>query len=434
MKIMSIKRVFIAFLFCTMPFMGNAAVDLSDLVGRIRDLGNPSLSPYVERMQLKDPVVQAQAVKEVRPVLSEITDPKIFKLIRELDDAYIALLMEKVCGLEDELLPGIKCKLTNPGERKRGIYALILSNKNIGINLGFAAALLEDRPHVILKQKAIEYFTNKLGDSLKSVSFMEKGSGDQAGNIVRITLRSEEILDYYTKTHLGGLKSGGSNSVKPVDVRELFVYKFLERSGLGPEVHFFWDDLENFYIATKDAGDGGASFATYDQVRNRKELGGVANYRTWNLTSEDEVNPMIIEALVMADIVGRIFGLSDLITNSGNIGFICNDNQITAYKIIDFSFGRISRSNTIFPGFLGGNDVRFYLGANDKIVNYFLGTPAGTERIEVAKEKFKPRMFLDAIDAAEKEVQSLGLDSTLAAYVGQVKANVNAFASGLQSM
>jgi hypothetical protein len=422
------------FLFCAMPFVGNAAVDLSSLADKVRALDDPSLLQYADQMGVDDPVIQAQAVKKIRVALFGITGLKVFNLIKDLDNAYVALLTEKVCTLKDLSLSKVERKLKTPGKIRRGVQALILSNKDVGIDAGFAMAVLDDRSHVILKCKAMEYFANKFGDSLQAVSFMEKESGIQAGNIVRVTLTSGETIDYYTKTHLGGLKSGGSNSAKPVDIRELFVYKFLEYSGLGPEVHFFWDDLENFYIAARDASpDAVHRFLTYDQVRDKKSLGGVTNYKRWDLTSEDKVNPMIIEALVMSDVVGRIFGLSDLITNSGNIGFICNDNQITAYKIIDFSFGRISRPNAIFPGFLGGNDIRFYLGAVDKIVNYFLGTPKGQERIAVARERFKPRVFSDAIDAAEKEVQSLELSSNaLAIYVAQVKANVNAFAKGLE--
>ncbi|MDR0646938.1 MAG: hypothetical protein LBF43_00685 [Puniceicoccales bacterium] len=440
---MSIKKGFITFLFCTMPFMGNAEVDLSDLAGKIRDLGNSLLSSYVERMQIKDPAVQAQAVREVRLVLSEIRDPEIFELIRELDDAYIALLIEKVCGLEDASLSEIKRKLTSSGERRRGINALTLSGKDIGINSGFAAALLADRPHIILKQKAIEYFTNKFGDSLKAVSFMEKESGDQAGNVVRVTLWSEEIIDYYTKTHLGRLKFEGSNSAKPVDIRELFVYKFLEVSNFGTESHFFWDNLNDFYIATKDAGsDASIKFHTYAAVRGCRELCGVTNYATWNPESGEETNPMVIEALVMADIVGRIFDLSDLVTNDGNMGFSSDEKQgkITGYKIVDFRFANVDADpSTVFPGFLGGNDIRFYLGADDKIVNYFLETPAGTERIEVAKEKFNQKSFLDAIEQARVQVLSMGIPfsvqniQVLAEYVEQVKANVVAFAGALSA-
>lgn len=39
---------------------------------------------------------------------------------------------------------------------------------------------------------------------------------------------------------------------KPVNPIELFTYKILEYLEYGSEVRFFYDDAQNFYIATKD--------------------------------------------------------------------------------------------------------------------------------------------------------------------------------------
>ncbi|MDR0755513.1 MAG: hypothetical protein LBE99_01180 [Puniceicoccales bacterium] len=48
---MSIKKGFVTFLFCVMPFMGNAAVDLSDLAGKIHDFSEQSLQQLAAQAQ-----------------------------------------------------------------------------------------------------------------------------------------------------------------------------------------------------------------------------------------------------------------------------------------------------------------------------------------------------------------------------------------------
>lgn len=60
-------------------------------------------------------------------------------------------------------------------------------------------------------------------------------------------------MNFYVKTHSGGLlRSSNKSTSKPVDPIELITYKILEHSGYGTESHFFYDDIKNFYIATKD--------------------------------------------------------------------------------------------------------------------------------------------------------------------------------------
>ena len=55
------------------------------------------------------------------------------------------------------------------------------------------------------------------------------------------------------KTHTGGLKQNTKSSENsPVDPLELFTYKILEYSGYGTETNFIYDDVQNFYICTKD--------------------------------------------------------------------------------------------------------------------------------------------------------------------------------------
>jgi hypothetical protein len=62
------------------------------------------------------------------------------------------------------------------------------------------------------------------------------------------------VITYYAKTHRGGFKADLSGTTYPVDLKELLVYKILELLQIGPETHFFYIDVKEFYIVTKDVG------------------------------------------------------------------------------------------------------------------------------------------------------------------------------------
>jgi hypothetical protein len=65
-------------------------------------------------------------------------------------------------------------------------------------------------------------------------------------------MKDGEVVTYYAKTHRGGFKADLSGTTYPVDLKELLVYRILELLGIGPETHFFYNDVKEFYIATKD--------------------------------------------------------------------------------------------------------------------------------------------------------------------------------------
>ena len=72
------------------------------------------------------------------------------------------------------------------------------------------------------------------------------------GNRVIVQSEDWQKVTCHAKTHQGGLKTLHSSSiVQPVDLKELLIYKVLEFLGIGAETHFFYDDIKNFYIATK---------------------------------------------------------------------------------------------------------------------------------------------------------------------------------------
>ncbi len=149
---------------------------------------------------------------------------------------------------------------------------------------------------------------------------------------------------------------------KPVDPIELLTYKILEHSGYGTESHFFYDDIKNFYIATKDV----AFYADKKQVRsyssfltsNREKL----NFPRKMRAQGNEYGPplaeeqSIIDGLMTADIISRIFCLTDILSHDGNIIFI-KEKQKWKLKIIDFINNKqrgYSNGSSLYNGLVSG--------------------------------------------------------------------------------
>ena len=109
-------------------------------------------------------------------------------------------------------------------------------------------------PVIKLQAELTRFFQRYFGENFVSIEFLEKRGGIQLGLKARITLRnSPNKIDYYVKTHRGGLlsptMSSGSAAQKPVDLKELFVYKVFELIGLTPETHlFFGENANDFYM------------------------------------------------------------------------------------------------------------------------------------------------------------------------------------------
>jgi hypothetical protein len=118
---------------------------------------------------------------------------------------------------------------------------------------------------------------------------------------------------------------------------------------------------------------------------------------TFDTLQESDEKAIIIQGLVFIDIISRILGLTDLVTNSGNFYFICDTSQhISGFKVIDFGIGRII-SGTVFKGFLEGNGIYQFKNSRDPLIRYFLAEGTDT-RVKRAQAVFLPKRD-DAIRA-----------------------------------
>lgn len=218
----------------------------------------------------------------------------------------------------------------------------------------------------------------------------ENSGGIQFKRMVDV---GEPPVTYYVKTHSGGLLQQTAHSTrKPLEILEPLTYKILQHAGYGPECHFFFHDLQNFYIATRDAGSYAAprqalpiqsftQFLKEDQKSFREDV-------------TPERNP-IIRGLMVADILSRLLGLTDIITQDGNMLFIA---QGDTWKIllIDFRLvegGRwrlmaagpqLTSGQILFQGLLNGNRECNYLGMNS-IIAHYLGAKDLPLRLDHAK-------------------------------------------------
>jgi hypothetical protein len=126
-----------------------------------------------------------------------------------------------------------------------------------------------------LKHCALQYFAHFFLGDTPTVKFFPKLAGVQMGNQAHVTFPDGKSLKYHKKTHSGGRFASRSSAAKPIDPRELLVYKFLEHLGMGCESHFFHRSLEDVFIATLDAGHAeGSRFSTFQRAMCNAEFDG----------------------------------------------------------------------------------------------------------------------------------------------------------------
>ena len=234
---------------------------------------------------------------------------------------------------------------------------------------------------------------------LAEPEFFTKKGGDQLGRTMRITYENTQTqkkhtVQYYIKTHQYGSKSGKS-STKPLDPKELFIYKVLEYVGLGPKVEFCLNPLSpgGFYIATQDC-----SFSELDEDQKFLTLDDLKNKQQENPKDTDELLCQMQEAIstgfAAADILSRLFCLRDVITNSGNSGFVLSHNKYE-FKIIDFIVEtRFDSyfSDRLFAGYKSGNGAFNY--NDDSFLKKYL-ILEGSDKTKIAQDAAQ-KFFLDA--------------------------------------
>jgi len=214
------------------------------------------------------------------------------------------------------------------------------SNKKSGVQLGATMTI------------TYEEQGSKVSENTEG---LEETSPDNTDNV---EIRMARRIAYFIKTHQHGSTSERS-SIKPVDPKELFVYKVLEYIGYGPKTHFFFNQLSagGFFIATQDLG--------FTKICNKKKTFTLfANLmKKYNETPENPAHDGARRNLICLDILSRILRLHDTTTNPGNFGVVTVERVRDKWKFLDFRVVEDSDmylNPRIFEGFQRGNGVFNY--------------------------------------------------------------------------
>jgi len=298
-----------------------------------------------------------------------------------------------------EILSGAFSRIQNPEQRPG-------ATKLLGSISSLCRSAWEE-PLVVLQKKAREYFTEWFGRELEpeSIRFSPKDVGDQLGCVMHFTVAGQPVT-YHIKTHRQGIKNDLTDDAGVLEPYELFGYAFLEASNCGPEAHFFGVDAENFYIATLDAGypnDGlpePLPFFTYGQLQE-----GHPDFFHKKPSQKWHIHPLVKEGLVTADIITRVLGLSDTVTNPGNICFIVDrTGELERFQIIDIALIRQYLNAQCALGGLYSEFVRG-VGHSYRLLHEaacrYLSSKSSEKRIAYARSLFTLAEFLQWIDEAE---------------------------------
>ncbi|MDR0392934.1 MAG: hypothetical protein LBH52_01745 [Puniceicoccales bacterium] len=381
--------------------------------------------------------------EKIRLFSTQIGDPKVATALKADADR-----LEMPSGNPREQIRTIESILQKLDNYKKKEGALTLRRGCIR-----AETYFQEIPYELLRQKVREYLLEQYPDA--EIEFSYKEEGKRLGDCAHVSLSGRPEVTYHAKTHGRGLYSSVESEssyyeAEPVDLRELFVYKFLQYSGFGPEVHFTWYDERNFYIITKDVGcteSGEVKKYDYGTVKSRQDLLGIslgAKYTKLKPSQEPLVNRVIKESFVLIDIISRIFELEDVITNYGNFFFVTDvSGSISSFSVIDFEISnrRTTFAETLFRGFLLGTGPYHCLGFSDPISRYFMVDRDESARIETAQEIFLPLVetFTRAIEqsfqnilALQKEIPTLDIEP-LKEYHQEIQDNMDALVKNLQT-
>ena len=255
-------------------------------------------------------------------------------------------------------------ELIEDEETKNFIIDNIGTNENIANFIFSSRLFLESDLKRLYKvkikvnpdQKDISKIKYEFLDSNENVVFStflgKKKFGIQFGGIITIESKQNKERLFF-KTHQNGSRftnytgvlfySKSISLAKPVNIRELLIYKVLEKLGMGPEVKFVVNPFifQDLYIVTKDLSNDKSNeiFTISANLENDEKIEKLINDKD-----------LILE-FTKFDLINRILSIDDL--NPGNYGILSKDNK-NLVKIIDFkapntliSLGKIILDNFV---------------------------------------------------------------------------------------
>jgi len=191
--------------------------------------------------------------------------------------------------------------------------------------------------------------------------FSRKKGGVQFGTIMAVYYgeREQDITRYFVKSHqdyqvsrssdMSGKISMTIPTIEPFNLKEMLVYKMLEKLGLGAKVNFVINPYARnglFFVS-----EGLLGFEEGEKLEKDETFREI-------LVAENTIKTVtpLKMAINQFDLLGRIFDLGDF--NSGNFGVVGRQSEKLDWKMIDF---RVTDNKIPFSlkGFLKGN-TRFH--------------------------------------------------------------------------
>ena len=155
-----------------------------------------------------------------------------------------------------------------------------------------------------------EHFTNPENKEKRSVVTNEpKTYGVRLGMKYTIVKNTEKV-GYFVKSHQWGPTFSNPSHNQRFDTREVFIYRFLQNSGLGPETEFIVSPYESgttLWLATKECPFIPGALLDESSVSNR--------------------------ALLIIDFVCQILRLADCANNPFNFGQVGKEPMIVDFRV-----------------------------------------------------------------------------------------------------
>lgn len=168
---------------------------------------------------------------------------------------------------------------------------------------------------ILLKSSFQKLMKNEDKKLIGEIHFKSKEEGAQFGLRVFVPIEGEELL-FHVKSHQNGVSSERPSSLDSIDIREIFVYKFLEYFGMGAQIDFFVDE-NNFnylFISSKDLGK---NFKTFQSI----------------IKENIDYSENMLKCVIKADLIQKMLELRDLLSNPDNFGFMNNELKVIDFKI-----------------------------------------------------------------------------------------------------
>lgn len=401
---------------------------------------------YTDYIKQQKPVIDAQRKSGTREQLKStynfIYDEFSVSIIKYLTNKYFS---KKIRYTIDEFIKNQKNmfneskSILNMLESENGIGDIGENIKNrIMPNIGADLDIMHNMfiSNILLKEKnsnisnvesySIQPYENKLDRKIQYnfysnsqeipifiTKIEQKGDfkGAQLGG--KVTKTSENgSFNYFLKTHQDGNRkkqiSRNYSSITTVDcdkvnLKELFIYKLLEKIEIGPKTNFFVNPISknNLIIATEDIAARGGTFYIAADFKKFQLYTGLFDNTTNEIDNDKNVvrlksdpsKQISLELLndlkskfTRLDLLNRALCLNDV--NEGNYGLIKDSNNEYFVKLVDFRAPEDSRSRNykidsddFLFSFLKANG---FIYRNDGFIRSVLGNKAENEKITLA--------------------------------------------------